>query len=529
MKAALRVLGAVLTVIFLAGGGAAAAHFLMPGGLLARLGIAAPQEVYACPMEPEVRQEGPGKCPKCGMDLVPLSQIEEKGEKPHEGAHPPAAEGRAPAEKGEAIYYCPMHPAYTSDKPGDCPICNMSLVKLEDDGGADETGSTVEGHATVTVRPAQRQLIGVTTGPVERKAVKKPLRTVGRVGYDERKLSAVALKFSGWIEELGVKAVGEEVKKGQSLLSIYSPELLESQRNYLVTLEASRAGGAHPAAGAAAALEQSLRSARDRLLLWDLTEEQIQEIEAKKEPLLRMEVRSKTSGVVTERNVVQGEYVEMGKVLFRLADLSTVWIDADIYEPEVALVKPGDAAKVTLPSFPGEAFEFKVTYIYPTLDQETRTVRARLEAENAGGKFKPGMYAQAAIEVDLGVQMVVDDGAVLDTGTRQIAFVDLGDGRLEPREIKAGQRAAGLIVVLEGLKEGERVVTSATFLIDSESRLKAALRKGRGGGMGGHAHGSMEGGKTEKSGPSQPGAPAAADKGKAEPEAPPAPTAGHKH
>jgi len=500
LKSVFRVFTVLVVSLFLVGGAALGAHLLIPGGLPALLGLEAAPEVYTCPMHPEVRSEKPGRCPKCGMDLVPISKTQQREKNPADRAGPQAPAGgaesrasppppRAQAEKGKQLYYCPMHATYTSDKPGECPICHMTLVAMEEEDRAEHSeGPGVEGYTTIKVPLGRRQLIGVTTGTVEKKRVKAAIRTVGRVVYDEKRLSAVTLKFGAWIEELHVKTVGDPVKKGQPLFAIYSPELLEAQQSYLVALEARTAvqDGAQAAGGAETGAETIVRSARERLLLWDLTEEQVRDIESKKEPQVRVAILSKVEGVVTERNAVQGDFVAPGMPIFRLADISTVWIDASIYEHEVPLVKRGDVANVTLPSFPGQTFEFKVDFVYPYMDQETRTLRTRLEVENPDGKLKPGMYAQATIEEDLGQNLVVDDGAVFDTGNRQIAFVDLGEGLLEPREIKAGRRADGQIIILEGLKEGEKVVTSGTFLIDSESRLKAALRQGAQGG--GHEH-----------------------------------------
>jgi membrane fusion protein, copper/silver efflux system len=519
MKTPRRFLAGLFVLLFLVGAAAVGAHLLLPGGLPGLLGIKGAPELYTCPMveDAEVRSDKPGKCPKCGMDLVPISETKHKGKKPGGPADPgtspapasgpehaghakmagsPTPPAQEPKEQGKRLYYCPMHPTYTSDKPGECPICNMTLVAMEEDEGHEEHagGQGVEGYASINVPSRQRQLIGVTTGTVEKTHVKKPIRTVGRVVYDEKRLSAVTLKFGVWVEELYVKAVGDHVKKGQPLFAIYSPDILEAQQNYLVALEASQALKANSSdGGASSTFEPSVRSARERLLLWDLTEDQVRDIEVKKKPQVRIAILSKVEGVVTERNAAQGDFVGAGMPIFRLADLSTVWIDAAIYEYEVPLVKPGDMAKVTLPSFPGQTFEYKVNFVYPYMDQETRSVRARLEVENPEGKLKPGMYAQATIEEDLGENLVVDQGAVFDTGKRQIVFVDLGEGRLEPREVKAGSRADGQVVVLEGLKEGEKVVTSGNFLIDSESRLKAA--RSEGGQVGGHQHGSMEGGK----------------------------------
>lgn len=515
MQSFFRFLAGLLVVLFLAGATALGVHLLHPGGLPGLLGAQAVPEVYTCPMvqDAEVRSDKPGRCPKCGMDLVPISQTEHKGDpshglqeghagtegqaeeqggdagEGHDGHVPPAvpkiSQPPSPAagEKGKQTYYCPMHPTYMSDRPGDCPICNMKLVLAQGDSAAAASG--IEGLATVRIQPERKQLIGVQLGPVERKEVSRTIRAVGRVEYNEKALSAVSLKFGGWIEELYLKATGDLVKKGEPLFAIYSPDLLEAQRNYLLALGAAKAQGA-AAAGLGPSLDQSLLSARERLLLWDIGVEELDEIESTGEPQTRLVVRSKVDGVVTEKNVVQGTFAEPGKDLYRVADLSMVWINADIYEYEVPLVKAGVEAKVHLSSLPEEFLTGKVVFVYPYLDQETRTVRARLEFENRDGRLKPGMYATVSVMVPLGEQIVVDDGAILDSGARQIAFVEIEEGRFEPRQVKVGPRVDGLVVVLDGLKEGEKVVTSGNFLIDSESRLKAALLQGATGAL--HKH-----------------------------------------
>ncbi len=430
--------------------GAAGVIILKPEALPRGLrppGAVQASEPFACPMEEdaEVRSDKPGRCPKCGMNLVPLSQTKHKGKPPSKAPRP----GR---------YYCPMHPTYISDRPGDCPICNMSLVPLKQEAAA---GSGVPGYATATIQPQQRQLIGVKTAAVGKRALHRTIRAAGRVEYNEKSLAAVSLKVGGWIEELFVKSTGEAVRKGQPLFALYSPDLLEAQRNYLIA-RASRDEGI-------------LRAARDRLFLWDVSEEQIRAIEEKNEPFVRLPILSKVEGIVTRRNVVQGAYAEAGRDLLEIADLSTVWIHADVYEYEVPEVKVGQPASAHLSAFPGEAVQGKVVYIYPYLNEITRTVRVRLEVPNAEGKLKPGMYAEVAMPVDLGEPLAVPDEAVMDTGARRIAFVDLGEGRFEPREVDLGPRADGFVAVRKGLKEGEKVAVSGNFLIDSESRIKSAL------------------------------------------------------
>jgi Cu(I)/Ag(I) efflux system membrane fusion protein len=397
----------------------------------------------------------------------------------HEG-HAPA--GQAPAKPaGKVQYHCPMHPNYVSDRPGTCPICGMDLVPVKEEETAPSTAAA-QGRATVTISPQRQQLIGVRTGTVEKKQVTRTIRAVGTVQYNERALSTVSLRFGGWIEELMVKAVGDEVHKGAPLFVIYSPEVLEAQRNCLLARETVVAVGENASAETKALAEESLRSARGRLTLWEIPEDQIKQLEAGQAPKGLATIFAKVDGIVISRNIVLGAYAEASRDLYALADLSTVWLQADVYEYEMPLVKVGQEARMLLSSMPGEGFAGTVSYVYPYLNEATRTVRVRLEFPNPQGTLKPGMYATVLISADLGEQLVVDDNAILDTGVRQIAFVDLGEGRFEPRELTVGQRADRMTVILKGLAEGEKVVTSANFLIDSESQLKAALQMGAQGG-----------------------------------------------
>jgi RND family efflux transporter MFP subunit len=413
-----------------------------------------------------------------GMEMAPQSQ-----------APPPAGE----KARGKTLYYCSMHPNYISDKPGECPICGMTLRPIKGEEAAPPGAPAPEGLATVTIAPGQQQLIGVQFGQVEKRQVAKTIRAVGLVQYNERTLSAVNLKVGGWVEELLVKAEGDAVHKGSPLLVIYSPELLEAQRNYLLAREAAAALGEGAPAEAKALAEESLKSARDRLLLWDMTEDQLKELDAKKEPQREVTIFSKVEGIVTGRKVVLGTYVAPGENLYTIADLSTVWLEAQVYEYEIPLVKVGQEAKVQLSSVPGDALTGEVTYIYPYLNEQMRTARVRMQFANPEGRLKPGMYATVWLSIPLGEQLVVDDSAIFDTGMRQIAFVDLGEGRFQPREVTVSQHADGMAVIGKGLAEGERVVTSANFLIDSESQLKAALQMRVQGG-GGAAAGAGEAG-----------------------------------
>ena len=409
-------------------------------------------------MSPPYIADGPGKSPM-GMDLVPV--YEDLASTANEPATP-------------TTYYCPMHPSYTSDRPGDCPICNMRLVPAK--AGPPVTDSSVEGRAGITLDRGRRQLIGVRTGTVERKPVEQTLRAVGRVDYDEKLLSSVNLKVGGWVEQLFVKSTGEEVHKGDPLFALYSPELIEAQRNYVLALQSESQHGKPSGDGALGDLVS--HAARERLALLDQSDEQIVALEAAREPPHFTTFFAKSDGVVTKRNIVQGTRIEAGTDLYELADLSTVWVHADVYEYELPLVRAGLRTLIELSSQAGEPITGEVVFVYPSLNENTRTARVRVEVKNDEHRLKPGMYATALIKVDLGEQLVIDDEAVLDSGTRQLVFMDLGEGRFEPRQVHLGEYFDGQVVVRDGLVEGERIVTSGTFLVDSESRLKSALSRG---------------------------------------------------
>jgi multidrug efflux pump subunit AcrA (membrane-fusion protein) len=372
-----------------------------------------------------------------------------------------ANDSSAHAPNAATIWYCPMHPSYRSDHPGDCPICNMKLVPLRDDAAPGGT-ELVAGRATVTITPVRQQLIGVKTSPVARERVKRTIRAAGRVEADEEMLASISLKFGGWIDALYLKSVGQHVEKGDPILSIWSPDLFEAQTSYLIARASQFSDG-------------GADIARAKLRAWDMTDAQIEELEKRGTAERTTTIVSKVRGVVTRRDAVAGSYAEPAKPLFEIADLSTVWVQAEIYESEIALVKPGETAAIEVASQPGELLHGTVQYVYPTLSETTRTLRARIAADNASGKLAPGMYAAVSIDVDLGEQLVIDDDAVLDSGTRQIAFVERSPGSFEPRKIVVGHRGDGRAIVLEGLAAGETVVKSAAFLVDSESRLRSAL------------------------------------------------------
>ena len=335
---------------------------------------------------------------------------------------------------------------------------------------------------TIQITPERQQLIGVKFGIVEMRPLEKVIRTVGRVDYDERKVVTISTKIGGWIEDLYVDFTGRFVKKGEPLLTIYSPELVSTQEEYLIALRARKDLIKSPFPEIAASGNALAESAKRRLKLWDISDEQIKALEESGEAKKTLTLYSPFSGFVLEKMAYKGMNVMPGMTLFRIADLSVVWLYADIYEYELPFIRLGQQASIQLSYLPQESFTGKVIYIYPSLNPETRTAKVRFEFPNPQGKLKPEMYANVEIKVHLGRKPLVPDGAIIDTGLRQIAIVDKGDGYFEPREVKVGAKVNDYYEVIRGLKIGERVVTSANFLIDSESKFKEAI------GALGHAH-----------------------------------------
>ncbi len=326
----------------------------------------------------------------------------------------------------------------------------------------------------VAIPAVTRQLIGVRTAPVTAAPLEQEIRAVGMVEYDERNLTKVNLRVSGWIEQVFVNAIGQSVRAGQPLLTLYSPDLLATQDEYLLAVKAQAQLEGSPVAEARQEAAALVASARERLRLWNLTDEQIAAIERRGKAERLLAVYAPSSGIVLKRQALPGNYVEPGTTLYELADLSTVWIHGDIYESEITSVRLNQPAEVTFETYPGEAFRGKVAYIYPYLNEATRTVRVRMELPNPHLKLKPGMYGNVVLGINAGRRLVVPKEAVLDTGQRQIVFLDLGQGVYMPYPVKLGRRSRDYMEVLEGIKEGDRVVTSANFLLDAESKLASA-------------------------------------------------------
>ena len=442
---------------------------------------------YHCPMHPTVISDQPGDCPICGMKLVPMKT-------------------EATTAAKAAKYHCPMHPTVISDEPGDCPICGMKLVPMGQDAqasraepakkktmyrstmnpnevsdkpGKDAMGMdmvpfevteggeapSVAGLAAVSITPEVRQLMGLKLGRVEKRSLARDVRTSALIVADETRLHQVTVKTEGWVGKLFVSVTGQEVKKGEPLLTLYSPDLVSAQEEYLIALKAKDTPGG----------EALLAATKRRLRLWDISDQQIRDLEKSGIAQQYMTLYAPASGIVTDKQVVAGQKVMPGESLMTIADLSVVWGDADIYQSDLPYVQVGTPLGLSLPYWPGQTFEGKVIFVSPTLDPETRSMRARLEIPNSDGLLKPGMYGDARLFYQRGEKLAIPASAVMFSGRGTYAFKDGGDGRLIPAAIKIGARSDDWYELLDGLQEGDRIVISANFLVDSESSMKAAI------------------------------------------------------
>ncbi len=331
----------------------------------------------------------------------------------------------------------------------------------------------------------KQQLIGVKTMVVERRPMESVIRAVGRVDYDEQRIAHVNLRVSGWVEDLFVDYTGQVVQKGQPLFTLYSPDLVTTQDEYLLALRARDRITDSPIPEVHQRADQLVDAARDRLRLWTLTDTQINDLAKRGKAQTYVTIYSPIRGYVIDKTVFQGMFVEPDKRLYTIADLSKVWVNAEIYEYEVSFVGVGQTATMTFASYPGEQFHGRVSYIYPYVNKEARTVKVRLDLPNPNIRIKPEMYGEVVVNVDRGSHVAIPEQAVLDSGTRTIVFVVRGEGVFEPRAVKLGPRIGSFYKVHEGVTEGDRVVTSGNFLIDSESKLMASTNMMGALGMGG--------------------------------------------
>lgn len=432
---------------------------------------AADGQLWTCGMHPQVIQDEPGQCPICGMNLVPLDGTAEAEEHDH------AAETE--------LWTCPMHPSILEPQPGQCPICGMELVPAKDEMGMDyvpvhasEVDEAAGEGTAVRIDPAVVQNMNVRTERAERRDLRHSIRTVGYLDYDQERMVTVTTKYSGWVEKVYVNYIGERVRKGQPLFEVYSPELVQTAQELLSALRFAGDMRAAPEDSRQRALSL-VDSARVRLGYWDISPEQIARLEETGEVFRTLTVVAPSSGLVMKRMPgLEGMGVQPGMEIFHIADLSSLWLTVEIFEDQVAWVREGTPAEVELTYFPGETFRGIVRFLEPEFSEKTRTMRVKIEVKNPGGRLRTGMFATVVFEpVAVEGAIVVPSQAVLRTGRRNVVIVALGEGRFAPREVVIGHESEGFTQILDGVAEGEELVTSSQFLLDSESKLREAIQK----------------------------------------------------
>ncbi len=377
------------------------------------------------------------------------------------------AQTSASKPAAQALYHCPMHPEYTADRPGDCPICGMSLTRIKPKDGAAGAAAAgtgdVPGLTTVYIAPDRVQRIGVRTARIERSPSGGSLDLVGFVTPDESRLRRVQVRVSGWIRTLYVNQTGASVKTGQPLLSIYSPELFQSEQEYLIQrgVEALAPGGVNPAS--------------ERLRLLGVPDEEIRRLDREGKASTELVLRSPVSGTVLERGVVEGQSVGADTPLLTVADLSRVWVTGDLYEMDMGRARVGDTARFTTDALPGRVFDGRIEFVSPTVTGETRTLKVRMALANPDGLLRPGTFGRVRVASRGASALWAPAEAVVDAGEHRYVFLARADGHFEPRLVWTGASEGERIAILKGVAEGDTVVASASFLIDSESRLRAAI------------------------------------------------------
>lgn len=442
----------------------------LDGWLQERLGLQAAEpaqrdssaesdRLWTCGMHPHVLEEEPGQCPICGMDLVPVV-----------ASGSGTVMGRE-SEREVLFYRHPMDPAVTSPAPAKDEM-GMDYLPVYADETAAVTG------AVVVIDPAVVQNMNVQSTPVTRRDLTREIRTVGYLEYDQERMVTVTTKYSGWVEKVYVNHVGEPVRRGQPLFEIYSPELVQTEQELLSAIQYARKfeGADADALRRAQAL---VDAARSRLSFWDIAPDQIARLEETGEIFRTLKVVAPSSGLVMKRMAgLEGMALSPGMETYHIADLSSLWLSVEVFEGQLAWIGPGSAADVSFTYFPGEAFRGTVRFIEPELSEKTRTLRVKLEVPNPGRRLRAGMFATVTFEpVAARGVLTVPSLAVLRTGQRDVVVLDEGGGRFSPRNVTLGHQGARYVEVLEGLAEGDRVVTSAQFLIDSEASLQEAIQK----------------------------------------------------
>jgi Cu(I)/Ag(I) efflux system membrane fusion protein/cobalt-zinc-cadmium efflux system membrane fusion protein len=420
------------------------------------------KQLWTCGMHPQVIQEEAGDCPICGMKLVPVTSGEV-----------PATTTQPEGERKIKYWQAPMDPTFISDEPGKSPM-GMDLIPVYEDEVEESTAGTIQ------IDPVFVQNIGVQTQELQRADIPFTIRTVGTLTYDDSQIAWVNTKYQGWIEKVYVNYVGEPVKKGQKLFEIYSPELVTTQKEYLQALDYAKQMGDSDYPEIAKRAKSLLDSSRERLEYWDISDEQLEELEQSHQLSRTLAFVSPVNGLVVEKmsQALEGMHVKAGMNLYKIVDLSTVWVEVEIFENQVPWLKLGQSASIELPYEPGKQYLGRVRYLYPYFDNKTRTMKVSIELPNPGQRLRADMYANVTFEVPSARDVLaVPEEAVIHSGTRNIVVLDRGKGKFQAKEVSLGVNGSGLWEVREGLEEGDRVVVSAQFLLDSESNLQEAIRK----------------------------------------------------
>lgn len=429
---------------------------------------------YVCPMHPQIVRGEPGTCPICGMTLVPKALDSDQNAGAGAGADK-TEPAQSPNPNRKVLYwYDPMMPEQRFDQPGPSPFMAMDLVPRyadEDaggDAGASAAGAGDGGHPGVTLSAAVVQNLGVRTAKVQRGTLARAVRAVGRIAYDEERLAHVHPRAAGWIEQLAVRAEGEPVKKGQELASFYAPDILSAQVDFLIATEPRGPG------------ERKVKAdkARNLLRLLEVPEAVIRDIERTRETRNTVPILAPEDGIITQLMAREGMYVAPGSEMFVIADLSQVWVLVDVFEHQLAWISAGLPAQIQVSAYPGRIWKGQVDYLYPDLDPKTRTLRVRLVFPNPDLELKPNMFADVAIEgLPQANVLSIPREALIATGERESVVKSLGEGRFQPVNVVTGMRSGETVEILSGLEEGDQVVVSGQFLIDSESSLQASFRR----------------------------------------------------
>ena len=430
---------------------------------------AAAAEVWSCPMHPQIVSDKPGNCPICGMPLAKRPADSSPGRTLATMPSPSATS--SPLSSRRVLYwYDPMAPGSHFDKPGKSPFMDMQLVPKYADKTAATSANAAPPGTSVTLGADAIRAAGIGTVPVVSGELMHEIRAVGAIQADETKLVHVSARVPGRVERLYANYTGESVRRGGPLYDLYSPELVATQREYLLALE-NRQRLAGAGSDASTGAESLVSASRDRLRLWGVTEGQIRALEKSRRPDLAITFPSPASGTVLQKNVIAGQYVQEGADLYLLADLSQVWLLAQVYESDIASLRVGQPSSATVNAYPGRSFTGNIAFIEPVLDPQTRTARVRIVLPNPRGELKPGMFADARLQIPLGRRLSVPRSAVIDTGTRKVVYVETAPGTFAAREVQVGSTAQDRVEIVAGLSEGEKVVSAANFLLDSQAQL----------------------------------------------------------